>query len=691
MSGPADYDLSERRSFWRNLSAVWLVPLLAIVVSLAVAWQAYSERGVAIEISFPNAAGVVEGETSIRFRDVVIGTVESVGFSEGLSRVLVEARIDKEVAQYLDEDAVFWVVRPEVSARGITGLNTVLSGVYIEGAWDAEAGGETREFEGLDTAPLTRPGREGTRITLRTEDARQISAGAPVLFRGIEVGVLEEPRLTISGNSIVVDAFIQAPHDRRLNMATRFWDASGFSVSLGTGGISLEVESLASLVSGGLAFDSIYEGGAPLGPGYVFEIYEDEATARRTAFTRTIADAVTVSVAFSESVDGLSPGADVRYGGLRVGEVDTLTAQVEEGASGPDVQLVAQLAIDPALLGLPADAGEAEVLDFLDEAVANGLRARLATESILSGQLVVDLAELEDAGPATFDRDAEPYPRLPSAPSNLPDFTATAEGVLERINALPIEEVLEQAVLTMRSFENLAADEGLRAAPDAAVALIEEARAFVADPETRAIPGEIRAAVESLREVVAGLEESQAVARLSSALAAADVAAQNLAAASEEVPALVAELRSVAEKANSLPAEDLVASATRLLDSADAVIGTDGARNLPPTLTAALDEIRTTLAALNDGDVVSNANATMASARDAADSIAAAAEGLPDLSARLESLVARGERLIGSYDGQSTFNSETLSVLREIKDAARAVSQLARALERNPNSLIIGR
>ena len=71
-----------------------------------------------------------------------------------------------------------------------------------------------------------RAGQEGTRITLRTRDANRISEGAPILFRGIEVGQIEAPRLILSGDSVVFDAFIEAPHDRRLTTATRFWDTS---------------------------------------------------------------------------------------------------------------------------------------------------------------------------------------------------------------------------------------------------------------------------------------------------------------------------------------------------------------------------------------------------------------------------------------------------------------------------------
>ncbi|WP_240482099.1 MlaD family protein [Ruegeria marisrubri] len=689
---PAEMKVSgPRPSMWRNLSLVWLVPVLALAVSLGVAWKAYRDRGVLINITFANAAGIVEGETTVRFRDVVVGHVENVGFGRDLSQVVVSARIDKEIAPYLDEDASFWVVRPEVSARGISGLSTVLSGVYIEGAWDQQAGTPRSEFEGADRPPLVQPGRAGRRITLRTDDGSMISEGAPVLYRGIEVGRLEQPRLTLTGSNIVVDAFIEAPHDRRINSATRFWDTSGFSVSIGAGGLSLDVDSLASLVAGGIEFDTIFDGGRPVSSGAVFDIYPDEATARRTAFARTLSGGVAVSVAFDESVAGLTNGAAVQYGGIRVGEVSSLNALVQNETGAPEVRLVANLLLDPVLLGLPAGAGEAEVLDFLEQAVANGLRARLAAAGLFSSDLIVELVSLEDAAPASFDRDAEPYPSLPSAPSDLPDFTATAEGVLERINELPVEELLDQAIRTMASIENLASDESTRKTPAAAVALLEETRALVADPAIQALPAELRAVIADLQATIAELREGRAMANLAEALDQVNAAASNIATASEDVPALIEEIRAVTAKVNSLEAEEMVRTANRLMNSFDALVGTEDARALPEALTGALGEVRTTLTDLRQGGLVENANATMASAREAAEAVAAATEGLPELSARLEQLVVQSEALIAAYGDSSDFNAETLDALREVKTAARAVSQLARLIERNPNSIVFGK
>ncbi|WP_052254287.1 MlaD family protein [Leisingera sp. ANG-S5] len=688
---PAPMQVSARRpSPWRNLSLVWLVPLAALLVSLGVAWQAYSDRGVLISISFENASGIAANETTVRYRDVVIGRVEKVGFSSDLSKVSVQARIDKDVAPYLDADAAFWVVRPEVSARGISGLSTVLSGVYIEGSWDQDPGLPQTVFEGADRAPLAQPGRGGRRITLRTDDGRMVSEGAPVLFRGIEVGRLEKPRLTVSGDSIVVDAFIEAPHDRRINSATRFWDSSGFSVSIGPSGLSLDVDSIASLVAGGIEFGSVFDGGNPVGPGTVFDIHTDEAAARRTAFARTLSGGVAVSVAFDESVAGLASGAAVQLRGVKVGEVSSLNASIRDSGEA-EVQLIAKLLLEPALMGLPRGAGEAEALDFLEQAVENGLRARLASASLFSSELIVELVTLEDAAPADFARNAEPFPQLPSAPSNLPDFTATAEGMLDRINALPVEELMAQTIATLSSIENLAAADSTRQAPAAALALLEDTRALVTDPGTRALPGELQAAVADMRALLAELQQGRAAANLASALEKGSEAAAGIADAAEDLPALITAFNALAAKANSLETEELIRSARQLMISADALIGTEDARALPPALTSALEEMQATLEELRQGGLVENANATMASARGAADTVAAAAEGLPALSARLERLVAQSEALIASYGARSSFNSETLDALREIRTAARAVSQLARKIERDPNSLLFGR
>lgn len=689
---PAEMQIDEpSRSFWRNLSFVWLVPILALAVSLGVAWKAFSERGAVIEITFSNAAGVTPGETTIRFRDVIIGTVEDVSFTEDLGRVIVRARVDQKVMPFLDGDAQFWVVSPQVTTRGITGLSTVLSGVYIDATWDATSTGAQTRFVGLETPPLVQPGRPGKRVTLRTTPGVGVSEGGPVLYRGLEVGRLERPRLAEDGKTVVVDAFIQSPHDQRLNAASRFWDTSGFSVSFGAAGFALNVDSISSLIAGGVAFDNIYEGGAAVDDNHVYDIFYDETEARASVFAPTLGTATTVSVAFSESISGLTAGASVQLGGLTVGEVTAIAARIVETANGPEVRLIANLGLDPQRLGLGEGAGQNEVYDFLERQIAEGLRARLATAGLFSASLIVELEPVLDAEPARFDRTEMPFPTIPTVISDLPDFTSTVEGVLQRINRLPVEETFDQAIRTMASLDALLRNEDLQAVPTEAKGLISDARGLISNPETQALPGELRAAVADLRAVVADLREQGTIEALSSAVQKLDATMANVSTASEDLPKLMQDLRDLAAKANSLEAEQLIASATKVLDSVDALIGTEEARKLPPALTGALDEVRQMLAELREGGVVENVNATMASARSAAGSVEAAAAELPAVIERLDAVLARADGLVAAYGARSDFNAETLAMLREVRAAARMVGQLARTIERNPNSLILGR
>lgn len=359
--------------------------------------------------------------------------------------------------------------------------------------------------------------------------------------------------------------------------------------------------------------------------------------------------------------------------------------------AGSTVNMRAIVSLDPQSLGLEADASEEATRSFIDKLVTDGMRARLSTTSIFSAALKIELADITDADPASITEDADGTPIIPSIKSDLPDFTATAQGVLERVNKLPIEAVMNQAVSLMASIEAIASSKGTQQAPDAILGLIEDARGLIGQDDTQAIPGELRGVIADLRSIVAELKERGAVDQLANALASFDTAAGNIATASEDLPKLVEDLRAIATKVQELKAEELIAAVTNVMDSADALIGTEGAKSIPPALASALTEVQASLRELREGGAIENTNATLASAREAADAVAQAAKNFPDVSTQLDSVIRKTDALIASYGAKSTFNSETLDLLRELKTAAKSVSQLARTIERNPNSLILGR
>lgn len=271
---------SARRLFLSGASVVWVIPLLALFAALGVAWNNYSSRGPEIYVEFEKGAGIKAGETELRYRDVTVGRVEEVGFSEGLDKVIATIRVDNDVAPYIGESARFWIVQPEVSAKGISGLGTVLSGVYIEGSWSDSAGELAERFEGSATPPLIRPGQSGLQIAFRTVGNGQLTDDAPILYRGIEVGRLGKAEIAPRGNFAIVEALIYDQHRGLINSSTRFWDTSGFSLSIGAGGAEIDFQSLATLVGGGVTFDTFVSGGDRVQDGFVFEIFPNREEAR---------------------------------------------------------------------------------------------------------------------------------------------------------------------------------------------------------------------------------------------------------------------------------------------------------------------------------------------------------------------------------------------------------------------------
>ncbi|TWI33224.1 intermembrane transport protein PqiB [Paracoccus sulfuroxidans] len=664
------------RAAQAGISLVWLVPILALVVTLGVAWNAYAGRGTLISVNFRDATGVTPGETALKFREITVGKVESVRFTEDLSRVVVNVRVDKDVAQYIDNDAEFWIVRPQVSAQGISRLDTVLTGAFIEGHWDDKVGEPQVEFAGLDRPPLTSLGEQGTWIVLSSENSTGMSEGAPIMFRGLPIGRMQNLRLSDSDETVLADVFVPAPHDRRLTSSTVFWDTSGFSVSLGSQGVSLNVTSLASLLQGGAEFATLTSGGEPVEGGHVYQLYPDE-TAARANLSSDESQAERLIVMIDGSVKGLATGANVQFMGLTVGRVTDIAARIDpvEGQGPARVRQQITLALTPSRLGLSGDSTHEQFLDFMAEQVVDGLRARVSSAGFFGTSLEIELIDLPDQPEATLDLAAQPYPQIPAGPSDIADFTGSAQGFLARVGDLPIEEALKSATDMMNSITAIASNEDTRAIPGALRQTIEETQAAV---------GEVKSATAELRE-------SGVLTQLRGMVDEASAAAEAVRLAAADVPAMVEQIDAAAAKVGEVDFASLGTEAEGILADLRAMLGSEDAEQLPRNLSDTLKAASGLLNELRDGNAAGSLNEALASAKTASDEVAEAAKRMPELAARLERLAGRAEAVIAAYGDRSAFNNEAVSLLREARRAANAFGTLARTIERNPQAFILGR
>lgn len=660
-----------------GVNIIWLVPILALAVTLFIAWTAFRDRGALIEIEFADATGITAGETTLRFREIIVGRVEAVQFTEDLSRVVVSVRVDRDLAEYIDDEAAFWIVRPQVTAQGVTRLDTVLTGAFIEGYWDADVSEPAARFVGLERPPLIRNDQPGTWVTLTMDQADGLNEGAPILFRGVAVGRIENVRLDDSSDRVLADGFIAAPHDGRLTSATVFWDTSGFSVSFGAQGLSLNVNSLTSVLQGGIAFETLASGGRPVEPQQVFAVQPDESTARNLLFTGAEdARPLQLGMVIEESLRGLSRGADVQFQGLRVGQVSDLaliTVEAEDGAS--ELRQLVTLSILPSRLGMAEDATAEDALEFLSAAVEGGLRARIASAGFLGTSLMVELVDIPGVAPAVLDREARPNPLIPSVPGDLEDFSATAQGFVDRIGRLPIEELMNSARDMLDSITSITADQNTRAIPNALRAAIEDGRLALSD----------------LAVITSELRDSNSGETLAQVLEDASAAFRAVTEAAVDVPEMVERIDAAAAAVEEFGFAQVSLQIEGILADLRAMLGSEDAEQLPRNLSNTLEAATDLLNDLRDGNAAGNLNSALRSASGAADEIARSVQQLPQLIQRLQATAARADGVLGSYGDRSAFNNEVIGTLRELRRATEAFGSLARMIERNPRAFILGR
>ena len=256
-----------------NLPVVWVVPVIAAVVAGYLVYDRVREYGPKITINFTDAGGLIPGQTQITYRGVAVGEVKELELSEDRQHVLVKARLKRSAESVAREGTIFWIVRPEVGIGNITGLGTVITGPQIE--LSPGAGKPKNVFLGLERPPVISE-RKGLSIVLLSSHLGSLKLGSPVYYRGIEVGAVQESRLADDATMVVIHVLIHRRYASLVRKGTKFWDVSGMDIRAGLfRGLEIDVESLRSLVAGGIAFATPNDpGDEPAKGGAAFPLHD---------------------------------------------------------------------------------------------------------------------------------------------------------------------------------------------------------------------------------------------------------------------------------------------------------------------------------------------------------------------------------------------------------------------------------
>ena len=429
----------------RRIPLVWIVPILTALIALWLAWDTLSKRGPTITIAFDSAAGLTAGQSQLKYKNVVMGTVKSIGVSPDFTKVIVSIETVREAEPLLTDKTIFWVVKPELFAGNITGLETLISGSYIGLRPSAEPGTAKRDFVGKQDPPVLQAWTKGTTFKLDSKRLGSISLGSPIFFRDLEVGTVLGWDIGDLASKVAIHAFVREPYDKYVHADSSFWNASGISVKLAADGVQVRIESLRALLLGGIAFETPLDTKQPPAvANQEFPLYRNFDEARAAGFGRQIY----LLSYFPGSVAGLEPGAQVTLHGLRIGEVTDVDLVYDRKLDR--VVVPVHYRVEAGRVRNIAAAAQTDPESLAVDMIKAGVRATLQSTSIITGQKEVALERIPGSPPATLEKQGNVYVIPTSEVGGFDAITRSAAELLTKLNRIEYDKI-------GKSLENAAA------------------------------------------------------------------------------------------------------------------------------------------------------------------------------------------------------------------------------------------
>jgi paraquat-inducible protein B len=446
MSTPEDQtnapETGRRRTIWPNL--VWGIPLAALVIVGYLGVRALLNRGEVVTVTFTRAAGAKAGVTKVLYHGIEAGRVTKIEPNADGRRLDFHLRLVPAAKNGLNTNARFWLIGANPNFTDLSSLEALVSGVAI-GYAPGEGGEPADRFEGLDQAPLILPGDKGTRYSLGAHSLNSIHEGSIVLFHGQAIGKVIAIQFN-GDRGFRLQAFINQPFDSLIRRGARFWKISPLRLSFAGGGITANLAPLSTLLAGGIDLEvDTTNAGDPQSPADTeFQLYSSHNAARQGLSGPT----VRYEFAFDGDAGVLDETSAVTLLGYQIGEVESTRLAYSERTGAP--YGVATALLYPQQMHVNPDAGAQSKPDdwrattdaALTRLIHLGYRARLQQSPPVLGDESIALVRTAGASPAQLLTDGD-IPRFPSAPgsSNLNDIAAKADVFLNKLDAVPLEDI----------------------------------------------------------------------------------------------------------------------------------------------------------------------------------------------------------------------------------------------------------
>ena len=313
----------------RGISLVWLIPLVAGAIAIWLAYTTLQEKGPQITVMFDNAEGLEAGKTQVKYRNVEVGLVDEVALSEDLSHIVRHRQPRQDHGTSHERGHALLDRAPAGRASAASRGSAPCCPAPMSSSTPVKASRRTTSSAWRSRRRSPQRCQGPSSFCAPTAGARSAAARPFTTAASASVRYSATSwRRTSQG--LIVKVFVDAPNDQLVRPSSRFWNASGVDVSLGTDGVDVSIESLEALLAGGIAFDTpdIDQPGEAAAAGTAFPLFASLRAVTEAGFTQRIP----YLVHFDGSVRGLRAGAPVEFRGIRVGTVTDVRLEIDASA-----------------------------------------------------------------------------------------------------------------------------------------------------------------------------------------------------------------------------------------------------------------------------------------------------------------------------------------------------------------------
>ena len=453
---PKQIPIVEESNKFNFFTSIWIVPFIALIIAGWLAYQYFSELGPQIRIVFPENAGLQAGQSHIKYRNVPIGTVQKIELQEDGEGIVVVARMDKTASPYLNKSSKFWIVKPEVGIGGVSGLDTLISGTYINMYAEKE---EETQYSFLGQSYAYRDDSKGEYFVLNIPQGSNIvKVGTPIYLKNIKVGQVEYIVLALDNSSVDVIVYIENNYTPYVRTDSNFWVRSTFAVSLNNGRVDMSIAPVTDLIQGAIEFSSQQKGLKCNVPnGHIFKLYASKGEVENTSIGSSAKDIKDFKIYTQESIAKLHIGAPVRYEGFEVGKVKGMKIHYEKQTHVMQSEVI--VAINLSVFANADDTMAVTGKENFVKAVEEGLRAEIIPSDPITGFLYVNFAFFNTEDNQTIEY-KNAFNIIPSITTKSGDIMASMSKILDKINALPLNTLVSALSKVVNDADHLVLDTG---------------------------------------------------------------------------------------------------------------------------------------------------------------------------------------------------------------------------------------